>query len=81
MKFNLPKAVKAARSFAANKYAQVGATAMVALSPAAAFAQDAGIGTTVKTLVDEYKEEALVAILAMIVVLWTLKATGVLKPR
>lgn len=46
-----------------------------------AFAQDASIGATVKALVDGYKEEALIAIMAMIVVLWTLKATGVLKPR
>lgn len=39
------------------------------------------IGATVAAAVDEYKEEALIAIFAFIVVLWTLKATGVLKPR
>ncbi|UXA69051.1 hypothetical protein M0D46_18775 [Xanthomonas prunicola] len=57
--------------------------AAVAAAPFA-FAQAAGgsnVGTTVSQLVNEYKEEALVAIFAMVVVLWTLKATGVLKPR
>lgn len=39
------------------------------------------IGDTVAAAVEEYKEEALIAIFAFIVVLWTLKATGVLKPR
>jgi len=56
--------------------------AMVAVSTAPmAFAQDTSIGTTVKTLVEGYKDEALIALMAMIVVYWTLKATGVLKPR
>ena len=39
------------------------------------------IGQTVETAVNTYKDEALIAIFAFIVVLWTLKATGVLKPR
>lgn len=39
------------------------------------------IGDTVSAAVEEYKDEALIAIFAFIVVLWTLKATGVLKPR
>ncbi len=75
--------------FDKQKFKQVAQTAraklgvaMVAVSAAPmAMAQDSGVGATVKALVEGYKEEALVAIMAMIVVYWTLKATGVLKPR
>ncbi|MCP3047887.1 hypothetical protein K6X13_12405 [Xanthomonas euvesicatoria pv. allii] len=78
MKFDRTKFRQVVKSTAA----KVGTGfAAVAAAPFA-FAQTAGgIGTTVSTLVDTYKEEALIAIMAMIVVLWTLKATGVLKPR
>lgn len=63
--------------------AKVGAGAAALTAAPFAFAADGdtGVGTTVKQLVEQYKTEALVAIIAMIVVLWTLKATGVLKPR
>lgn len=61
-------------------------SAMIALAFLATFSFVASataptIGQTVSAAVEEYKEEALVAIFAFIVVLWTLKATGVLKPR
>jgi hypothetical protein len=76
MKQRIVKAAKAIKG----KAVAIGSTlSMVAMAPAA-FAQDS-IGATVKAAVDGYKEEALIAIMAMIVVLWTLKATGVLKPR
>lgn len=39
------------------------------------------IGDTVAALVNEYKDEVLIAIFAYIVVKWTLKATGVLTPK
>ena len=76
MKFNKQKFKQVAQT----ARAKLG-VAMVAVSAAPmAMAQDS-VGATVKGLVDGYKEEALVAIMAMIVVLWTVKATGVLKPR
>jgi Na+/proline symporter len=53
---------------------------MAAMAPSA-FAQGTGIGTTVTTLVNEYKEEALIAIVAYIVAKWALTATGILRPK
>ncbi len=53
---------------------------MAAMAPSA-FAQGTGVGSTVSTLVDQYKEEALVALIAFIVAKWALSATGILKPR
>lgn len=58
-----------------------GVTALVAAPMAFASGGSGADLSPAITAMNEYKEEALVAILALIVILWTLRATGVLKPR
>lgn len=78
MKNRIAHAAKAIKS----KSVAIGSTLMLAIATTPAFAQEtSGVGATVKQAVEEYKAEALIAIMAMIIVMWTLKATGVLKPR
>lgn len=76
MKQRIVQATKAVKS----KAVAIGSTLSLVAMTSPAFAQES-VGATVKALVQEYQAEALIAIMAMIVVLWTLKATGVLKPR
>ncbi|WP_313440476.1 hypothetical protein [Stenotrophomonas sp.] len=69
------------RKAASSKLAGIASLLSLAVMAPSAFAQGTGIGTTVTALIDEYKEEALVAIIAFIVAKWALSATGILKPR
>ncbi|GGD52532.1 hypothetical protein [Pseudoxanthomonas indica] len=59
-----------------------GLTAM-ALAPMAFAGGGGGSGalSTITGLFDEYGAEAVAATIAFIVVLWTLRATGLLKPK
>lgn len=60
--------------------AQLAVLAVVAsvFSPLAMAAGEAG---TITAVFDEYKTEALIVIIALAVVLWTMRGAGLLKPK
>lgn len=62
-----------------NKFGAAAAAVPVALVSTSAFA--AGESTQVLSVMNEYKEEAVLIIVGLAVILWTLRATGLLKPR
>lgn len=62
------------------KLAGIGSVLSVAMVPGIAMAQD-GMLSGVGAIVEGYKTEVLAAIALFIVAAWTLKATGILRPR
>lgn len=65
-----------------NKMAGIYTACMLALFAPFAYAGASGVDTSsILAVFDEYKTAAITLLIAFIVVLWALRATGLLKPR
>lgn len=60
-------------------FGTVGAASAFALVTPMAFA--AGESAAIIAEIDNYKTEALLIVMAMVLALWALRATGILKPK
>lgn len=73
--------VTKARKGYANATAKVGTASLIAFSSLPAFAQSGPDVSAIEAEFDTYKVAVIGLVIAFAVVLWAIKATGLLKPR